>query len=375
MIFIYLYAAMSIKHTLSIAIMSLLAVPAAASTQSEMTSVPDTIFFDDGSLYIGEIADSLFNGYGKMIYADSTVYQGEWENGMWHGQGELFYPDGDCYMGEFSEHEFNGYGTYIYADSSRYEGYWKDGLFNGAGTMEYSNGSTYTGLWENDRKEGIGIFYDADQDILYKGYFHNDILIATNHQEYEESLSFDNKFEYSQQPTVTYIGLTIGTGQIASLQLAFGKEQGSFFGFNVGFSVKERGIGEVSTVFDDETGEKITLVGWDWHMEEVVTEQEYPIAQILADYGWRFKRFSLGGSAGIGIISTVRNCRGSGESYFDKGELYYREKVTGVKICYRLFTDLALKEFDYHSTDLRNLYLRLGYGRYEGPFLGVGISF
>jgi len=375
MIFIYLYTAMAIKQVLSIVIMSLLAVPAVASTQSETTSVPDTIYFDDGSLYIGQIADSLFNGYGKMVYADSTIYEGEWKDGMWHGQGELHYPDGDFYQGAFSEHEFNGYGIYYYADSSKYDGYWKNGMFNGAGTMEYSDGSIYTGVWENDRKEGIGIYYDAYSDALFKGYFHNDVFIASNHDDYEESQSFDLIVESGMQPTVTYVGVSLGTEDIATVQLDFGKLQGLFMGISVGASVKERGIGKASVINDDETGEKITLVPWNHNMDEVVTEQEYAIAQVMVDFGWRGSRLSLGGSAGTGIMSTVRNCRGSGEGYFDQGVLYYREKVTGVKFCYRLFTDLKIKEFDYQSTDIRNLTLRVGYGRFEGAFLGIGVSF
>ena len=376
MIFPYLYTAMSIKQILSIAIMSLLAVPAVAATQSDVNSAPvDTILFDDGSLYIGQIADSLFNGYGTMVYADSTVYKGEWKNGMWHGQGELYYPDGDYYHGAFSEHEFNGFGTYVYSDSSKYDGYWKDGMFNGAGTMEYSDGSTYSGMWENDMKEGIGIFYDAYQDVLYKGYFHRNMFVASNADDYHEYKTFGTIDEPYYEPVITYVGISLGTGEIASVQLDFGKEQGLFLGLSVGASVKERGIGKDAVTYDDDSGEKITLVGWDWHLEEVVTEQEYPIAQVMADLGWRCKRFSFGASAGMGIMSTVRNCRGSGDSYFDKGELYYREKVTGVKFCYRLFTDLVIKEFDYTRVDIRNISLRVGWGKYEKAFIGIGVTF
>ena len=59
----------------------------------------DTILFEDGSLYTGQLSDSVFNGNGKMIYSDNTIYNGEWKNGMWDGKGELHFPDGDFYQG------------------------------------------------------------------------------------------------------------------------------------------------------------------------------------------------------------------------------------------------------------------------------------
>lgn len=64
---------MSLKHVIIPAILSLLAIEAYAGTEYDSFSAPDTIFFEDGSWYYGEIRDSLFNGQGVMSYADSTV--------------------------------------------------------------------------------------------------------------------------------------------------------------------------------------------------------------------------------------------------------------------------------------------------------------
>ena len=85
---------MSLKHVIIPAILSLLAIEAYAGTEHDSFSAPDTIFFEDGSWYYGEIRDSLFNGQGVMFYADSTVYKGSWKDGLWDGDGELYYPDG-----------------------------------------------------------------------------------------------------------------------------------------------------------------------------------------------------------------------------------------------------------------------------------------
>ena len=387
MIFIYLYTAMSIKHVLSITIMSLLAAPTVtAAAQSELESVPDTIFFDDGSVYIGTIADSLFNGQGTMIYADSTIYQGDWKNGMWDGSGTVTYPDGDSYTGSFKEQEFSGYGVYLYSDGAKYDGYWQNGMFNGAGTMDYNDGSTYTGLWQNDMKEGLGIYYDAFEDTLYKGYFHQDRFISTDHDQYNASLNPNSSIPSFPQNTLfyepqisqnrVYIGVSFGLGQIFDIQIDFGRATGLFLGFNLGFNASGHGIGQESVTYDDETGEKITLVGWDWFLDEVVTEKTYPRAQLMAESGWRWNRFNLGAAAGLTLNSTYRNCRGGQGSYFESGELYYREKITGAGFCYRVFCDMVLKDYEQDFwSDLRKVSLRVGYGNADGAFIGFGISF
>ena len=101
----YLYTDMSLKHVF---ILSLLWVTPSLTRMFAADETPvatDTIFFDDGSWYLGQVSDSLFNGYGKMVYPDSTVYEGEWKDGLWDGNGEIFYSDGDHYKGDFREHE------------------------------------------------------------------------------------------------------------------------------------------------------------------------------------------------------------------------------------------------------------------------------
>ena len=171
---------MSIKRTVILSILSVIALTAQAFTAKDSIIIADTIWFDDGAWYCGEISDSLFNGYGKMTYADSTVYEGDWKQGLWDGNGDLFYPDGDFYSGEFKEHEFSGYGTYIYSDGAKYEGYWENGMFNGNGTMSYADGSIYAGEWKDDRKHGLGVLYDSRTGMLLKGNFYMDMFTGSS---------------------------------------------------------------------------------------------------------------------------------------------------------------------------------------------------
>ena len=390
----YLYTDMSLKHVFTVSLLSigtLLFARGACHAQDLSDSIPmDTILLDDGSLYMGQIRDSLFNGTGKMIYSDGTIYNGQWENGLWQGNGELHFPDGDFYQGEFSRNEFNGTGTYHYSNGASYEGEWKDGRFNGAGRMKYADGSTYAGEWKDDVKEGLGVLYNAPDSILVKGYFHNDLFLTTSHEYYYDvkqgnisqirpSASEEPKEQEYQ--TFLYTGLSYSTNQLLSLQLAIIRPTGPFIGLSAGVAFEQsNGIGRPSfdyyypdPEYDPETGEyfhfpteKVIYADWDEYMDEVLNERVYPKAQILVEAGWKWKLFALGGGAGVAFNSTIRNCMGGKGSPFKDGELYYREKLTGTGFAYRVFSDIAVKN---------DVSFRIGYGNREGLLMGLGICF
>ena len=65
---------MLLKRLVILSILSVSFLVARASDSND-TIPQDTIWFDDGAWYVGEIADSMFNGYGRMFYPDSTVYE------------------------------------------------------------------------------------------------------------------------------------------------------------------------------------------------------------------------------------------------------------------------------------------------------------
>jgi hypothetical protein len=89
------------------------------------------------------------NGFGQ--YSGAFYYQGNYRNGLFHGEGLFKDNNGNAYTGEFEEGSFHGQGTAIFADGSKYIGEWyKDGK-NGQGTMTYSDGTVKSGEWENDK--------------------------------------------------------------------------------------------------------------------------------------------------------------------------------------------------------------------------------
>lgn len=372
---------MSLKRLVILSILPVSFLVAHASAIGD-TIPQDTIWFDDGAWYYGQISDSLFNGYGKMSYADSTVYQGEWKDGLWDGEGEVFFPDGDYYKGQFKKHQFSGYGTYIYSDSSRYEGYWENGMFNGAGTMYYADGSTYAGEWRNDQKNGLGVYYDASNNSLVKGHFINGMYAPWIKDDDTPGSGNPNRTPAPQIPDdgkvhlrgMTSIFASYGLEQALSLHVDFHTSDLFFAGFSLGFNTAAHRRGEVSVTYDDETGERNVLIDWDDYPDEIMTETTYNMFGISGECGINLGRFSLGAAAGFSLKNTVRNCRSlaGNDSYYDTGTLYYREKVTGVRFAYDIFSDFIL------SLPQRNIYsisLRTGYSNIYGFHIGAGLTF
>ncbi|GMF46510.1 unnamed protein product [Phytophthora fragariaefolia] len=109
-----------------------------------------------------------------LVVAQSNArYDGEWENGLPHGYGELVFDVARNirYEGQFAEGKREGKGHMHYADGSVYVGDWKADVKCGQGIMtwmtsrgveELSNPEDaiplerYDGEWLNDCQEGFG---------------------------------------------------------------------------------------------------------------------------------------------------------------------------------------------------------------------------
>ena len=62
-----------------------------------------------------------------MLFAAS--YEGEWEKGMFHGQGRQVDAEGNVYEGEFKGGLKDGEGKMVYASGETYEGEMKVMVF------------------------------------------------------------------------------------------------------------------------------------------------------------------------------------------------------------------------------------------------------
>ena len=117
-------------------------------------------YYKDGSKYIGEFKNGLFDGQGILIFVDGTKYEGEWKNGLMHGQGDLKSGGNKHdYTGQWQYGKLHGFGKQTFQSGTNYEGEFKNNMWHGQGTYTNLIGHTFTGAWKN------GYFGDSNKSI------------------------------------------------------------------------------------------------------------------------------------------------------------------------------------------------------------------
>lgn len=77
--------------------------------------------------YTGPVDDeNLPHGKGKATLANGDIYEGEFVNGVFQGEGTFTYKAGDVFKGTLTNNKFSK-GTYTTADGTHFEGTFKNG--------------------------------------------------------------------------------------------------------------------------------------------------------------------------------------------------------------------------------------------------------
>ena len=359
---------MLLRKTIAIIVCLVGCFTAVARTSND--SIPiDTLLLEDGSMYMGQIRDSLFNGQGVCIYADGTVYKGEWKDGLWNGKGTLVYPDGDIYKGSFRNHLKEGRGVYVYSSGARYDGEWKNDKFNGKGTLRFEDGGIYEGEWKDDMKHGYGKLFSST-GYSSTGYFYFDEFLGMPfdteiHQDStltDELKEWGFKHEAFTPHQLYSIGFTYGFSGMATMSAIVDiVEEHSFFGLSLGVNIDSPAQGNN------------TSLGWNTYSNDIHFTGEYYSSQYMFEAGYSFDKLSVGGSLGFGIKSMYMNCRANGNpehyDYYivDYGQPYSRIYQTGLLLVYRGYLRYAIQ-----IKKKAKALMYLGYGRADGLFIGIG---
>lgn len=132
----------------------------------------------NGEEYNGEWEDGIREGKGKAklprfqnsVFVGFVVYEGQFKDGNWHGEGTVLYPDGAKYTGPFKEGAYHGHGIAEYADGSVYDGEWESNVKCGSGLLQYPDGQRYEGEWKDDLQDGKGTYTQA-RGVVYQGRY------------------------------------------------------------------------------------------------------------------------------------------------------------------------------------------------------------
>lgn len=138
------------------------------------------LYDSQGNLvYVGQWDKGLFVGNGRLSTADGTFYEGEFLNGKFHGHGNLYDKEGFLfYSGTFSEGEMNEKGRLFFKNGDSYFGEVQKGLMSGKGTYFFKNGERYEGDFANHLKNGWGKLINAHNILYFEGAFLNDEAIG-----------------------------------------------------------------------------------------------------------------------------------------------------------------------------------------------------
>ena len=118
------------------------------------------ISHDEDSYEGGRNTNGAPHGFGKMIYADGNIYEGNWLNGKRSEKGRLTLTTGTIYEGEWADNKRNGQGEITYGESS-----------------SFGHGNVYNGGWKDDEKHGEGIFYNDSNQSKLTQIWENGILV------------------------------------------------------------------------------------------------------------------------------------------------------------------------------------------------------
>ena len=111
-----------------------LAVPGAVFAQD--TTV-ETVQYDDGTFYEGELKDGVRHGTGTLRTPTGYEYTGTFVDGEIRGEGTARFPNGSVYEGAFVKGMPDGFGRITYPDGGSYEGDWAGGQMTGDGVATY----------------------------------------------------------------------------------------------------------------------------------------------------------------------------------------------------------------------------------------------
>lgn len=134
----------------------------------ELRRIP-SLRLADGGVYSGRTdADGLLSGNGQLDYPNGNHYSGEFQDGLYHGEGKYSGANGMVAEGDFRQGLLQGYGRVEYSGGTYYEGEFHQNLRHGQGKLVNSNGNSWEGAFDADQMTGSGVWSEANGTI-YRG--------------------------------------------------------------------------------------------------------------------------------------------------------------------------------------------------------------
>ena len=117
--------------------------------------------FSGGNIYHGEWNENYeMDGCGKYFLREEKVLcEGIWEKGELK-MARIYYPNGEFYEGEMANSCYNGTGKLINETKDEYIGNFLNGEKSGEGKLIFNDGTIYTGNFMKDSTGKDGAHYN-----------------------------------------------------------------------------------------------------------------------------------------------------------------------------------------------------------------------
>ena len=176
-----------------------------------------SLTFKDGTKYIGEFKKDKFNGKGKMEWKDGYYYDGNFMNSFFHGKGYLRMNNGHIYNGNFQYGAFHGEGEFKWINGMSlefYKGNYSYGKKDGKGEFHFENGNIYKGEWKSGNPDGEGIFETNNRKYFGNwraGMFMQLIEVEDKEEAKEENLNLTFKVPTEDLFNLDHISTSVNT--------------------------------------------------------------------------------------------------------------------------------------------------------------------
>ncbi len=154
--------------------------------------MPADVQLPDGAVYDGDIEDNLFHGEGELTWPDGRRYRGEFSQGMMTGKGRLEDRDGCVMEGSFVSGVLQGEGTYV-CDDARYQGTFEQGDLL-KGSVAWLDDNTYQGEFLHFQPHGQGTWYTASGEE-FEGRFVDGYLEEGTYRN-AQGLTYRGEFDW-----------------------------------------------------------------------------------------------------------------------------------------------------------------------------------
>ncbi len=150
--------------------------------------------YENGDTYEGQWKDGLKHGNGKFTWEDGGAYEGQWKDGLMHGNGKYTFKSGNTYEGQFENEKRHGNGKYTFKEGDTYEGGYKNDKKHGNGKYTFKEGDTYEGGYKNNKRHGNGKYTWKD-GTAYEGQWKDGLKHGNGKYTFKEGDTIEGQFE------------------------------------------------------------------------------------------------------------------------------------------------------------------------------------